>query len=196
MRVYSFRIELDEIRPQIWRQIQVPEDYTFWDFHVAIQDAMGWQDSHLHQFEVLNPSTEQRENIGIPDPEMDWDIEIYPGWECLIADYFTLENPKGVYTYDFGDEWTHHITLGTISPVVPGVKYPCCLRGERACPPEDVGGVGGYYDFVMIMGNRHHEDHKAMREWFGRKYYPEIFEPEKVKFSEPRRRLKKLLVQQ
>ena len=95
MRVYKFRVELDEIRPQIWRQIQVPERYTFWELHVTIQDAIGWQDSHLHQFEVFNLSTEQRESIGIPDPELDWDIEAYPGWEYLMADYFTLENPQG-----------------------------------------------------------------------------------------------------
>lgn len=194
MRAYKFRLELDEIRPQIWRQIQVPEDYTFWDLHVVIQDAMGWQDSHLHQFEVLNPSTGRREHIGIPDEDLDWDTKTYPGWEYLIADYFTLESPTALYTYDFGDEWTHHIKLETISSVVPGVKYPCCLRGERACPPEDVGGVDGYYDFVTIMGNPKHEDYQAMRQWCGRKYEPGKFEPEKVKFSDPRKRLKKLFV--
>ncbi|MGB8701738.1 MAG: plasmid pRiA4b ORF-3 family protein, partial [Thermosynechococcaceae cyanobacterium] len=107
--------------------------------------------------------------------------------------YFTLENPKAIYTYDFGDEWLHIITLEMISPVVPNVKYPCCIRGERKCPPEDVGGVEGYYEFLTIMGNPRHEEHKEMQTWFGGKYDPGEFDPEKVKFTDPAKRLKNLL---
>ena len=196
MKVYKFRIELNGIRPLIWRQIQVPEDYTFWELHVALQDAMGWRHMELHQFDVSNLRTGESESIGLPYVDMDWEAKASAGWDFYIADYFRPESLPAVYTYDFGYRWTHSITLETISPTVPGVKYPCCLRGERACPPEEIGGVDGYYDFVMVMGNPDHDDHREIREWYGRKYYPEKFSPEKVKFSDPRRRLKQLLAKQ
>ena len=78
-KVFQFKITLKGIRPPIWRRIQIPETYTFWDLHVAIQDAMGWFDSHLHRFEILNPSTGMEEEIGIPDEEFEWDTVTLPG---------------------------------------------------------------------------------------------------------------------
>lgn len=193
MKVYKFRIELDELQPKIWRQIQVPETYTFWDLHVAIQDVMGWQDYHMHQFEMLNPKTEQREYLGYPEQDPDWDLQILPDWQHEIADYFNLDNRSGLYTYDFGDEWLHFITLETISPEVPNVEYPCSLRGERACPPEDAGGARGYNELLAIISNPHHEDYSRMKEWVGKSYSPEDFDPEQVKFTDPDARLKRWL---
>src|SRR5689334_4182350 len=98
--IYQFKISLYDITPPIWRRIQVPESYTFWDLHVAIQDAMGWYDCHLHQFEVINPKYGDSDFIGIPGD--DWGAEkIFPGWKTPIKRYFSLVNKKANYEYDF-----------------------------------------------------------------------------------------------
>ncbi len=92
-RVYQFKITLKNISPPIWRRIQVPESYSFWDLHVAIQDVLGWLDCHLHEFDLFDPSTGMKVTIGVPDDEgFDMDREVLPGWEQKIADYFSMEN--------------------------------------------------------------------------------------------------------
>jgi Plasmid pRiA4b ORF-3-like protein len=191
-KVYQFRITLDGITPKIWRQIQVPENYSFWDLHVAIQDAMGWQDSHLHQFEILNHETRQREYMGIPDDDFDLDIEVFPGWEYLISDYFSLENPEAIYAYDFGDGWLHSILLEAIQEKEPTTKYPSCIGGERTCPPEDVGGVDGYYSFLKVIGDPMDEEYEEMLVWVGGSYNPEGFDYKKVRFTDSAKRLANL----
>jgi hypothetical protein len=120
--VYKFKITLKRIKPPIWRRIQVPETYTFWDLHVAIQDVMGWLDYHLHHFEIFNPSTGVREEIGIPDEDFEWSRIILPGWEQKIADYFSIDNDKAEYIYDYGDNWEHIIKLEKILPHKKGNK--------------------------------------------------------------------------
>ncbi|MBW1803969.1 MAG: plasmid pRiA4b ORF-3 family protein, partial [Deltaproteobacteria bacterium] len=110
-QVYQFKITLKGIRQPIWRRIQVPDDYTFWDLHVAIQDAMGWLDYHLHAFHILNPETGLKEEIGgIDDSSLD-DYQVTPGWELNISRYFTPKNNKALYVYDFGDDWQHDVKL-------------------------------------------------------------------------------------
>ncbi len=141
-QVYQFKIALWGIKPPIWRRIQVPETYTFWDLHVAIQDVMGWADYHLHLFEVVDPSTGIKIEIGIPEKEFGEYGETRPGWKEKIADWFTMENRKADYTYDFGDNWEHKIELEKVLLREEGIKYPICIKGRRACPPEDCGGLG------------------------------------------------------
>ena len=148
-QIYQFKVTLKGIKPSIWRKIQVPETYTFWDLHVAIQDVMGWQDYHLHEFEVIKPSSGRKVMIGFPDEEFGRDV--LPGWKQKIADYFSIENPSAEYIYDFGDNWRHEIRLEKILPREKGVKYPLCIDGKRACPPEDCGGTSGYENFLKIL---------------------------------------------
>lgn len=102
-RVYQFHISLPNLAPPIWRRIQVPANYSFWDLHVAIQDAMGWLDYQLHVFRILNPESDSVEEIGIPDDM--GELDFLPGWDLRIADCFSLENPRAEYEYDFGDCW-------------------------------------------------------------------------------------------
>ena len=187
-QVYQFKITLMGTKPPIWRRIQVPKTYTFWDLHVAIQDAMGWLDYHLHEFEIPHPSTDLTVNIGIPDDE--FGREVIPGWETKIADYFSRENQSAVYTYDFGDDWRHKIELEKILPTEKGVKYPLCIKGRRACPPEDCGGVWGYGDFLEIIKDPNHEEHQEMLEWAGGEFDPEHFDAKEVRFDDPDERRK------
>ncbi len=188
--VYEFKITLLGIRPPIWRTIRVPETYTFWDLHVAIQDSMGWMDYHLPEFEVTDPSTSRNVTIGIPDDSFDDERDILPGWEQKIAAYYSPKNPKAAYLYDFGDDWAHEVKLEKILTREEGLRYPVCVAGERACPPEDCGGIWGYQNFLKIIANPAHKEHTETLEWAGGSFDPENFDPKGVRFDNPKKRWK------
>jgi len=185
-QVYQFKITLRDIKPPIWRRIQVPETYTFWDLHVAIQDAMGWLDYNLHEFEMVDPSTGLKVNIGIPDE--DFGREILPGWKQKIPDYFSMGNKLVDYIYDFGDNWEHIIKLEKIFPRDKNIDYPICIAGKRACPPEDCGGIWGYENFLEIINDPDNEEYEDMIEWVGGEFDPEHFDVKEVSFDDPDKR--------
>jgi hypothetical protein len=188
-QVMQFKITLEGIQPPIWRRIQVPENYTFWDLHVAITDAMGWLDCHLHEFEVVNRYTGTTDTIGLPDPDAeDWDT--LPDWHIAVGMYLTLEHPACSYLYDFGDGWQHTVTLEEILPRKRGVRYPRCVAGERACPPEDCGSIPGYQRILEALADRGNEEFADQLEWLGDDYDPEVFDPDGVHFWDPQVRLK------
>lgn len=187
--IYQFKIELEEIKPKIWRRIQVPERYNFWELHVAIQDAMGWLDYHLHEFRIMNMDTKKNDLIGIPDGE--YDRNVLPGWEIKISKYFSLCNQEAEYEYDFGDSWVHKVILEKILPADKKLKYPLCVDGKRACPPEDCGSIPGYESFVKSMRNKSSQEYKENKRWFGKHFDSEAFDPRKVKFDSPLRRFKR-----
>ncbi|NQE45972.1 hypothetical protein C5S31_08120 [ANME-1 cluster archaeon GoMg2] len=187
-QVFQFRITLKGIKPPIWRRIQVPETYTFWDLHVAIQDAMGWIDYHLHEFELVNPLTGLTQSIGSPDE--DFDREVLPELKQKLVAFFSMENRSADYTYDFGDNWEHKIQLEKILPREEGVTYPICIKGKRACPPEDCGGIWGYAELLEIIGNPNHEEYEEMLEWLGGEFDPEHFDVEEISFGDPEKRRK------
>jgi len=182
-----FRIELLATSPPIWRRIDVPGNYSFWELHVAIQDAMGWTDSHLHVFNVLN----RKLSIGIPDDDLA--SETAPGWETPVREFFSDELPLATYEYDFGDSWIHEVRFEGYDAREPGVEYPRCVGGERRCPPEDCGGVHGYLDFLDAISNPSHTEHTAMREWAGSEFDPDDFDASSVRFDDPRERLRQAL---
>lgn len=192
--IYQFKITLRDITPPIWRRIQVPAEYMFWDLHVAIQDAMGWEDSHLHDFAFRKDRFDRGVHIGIPDPDND-DVQrnIIPGWKAKIKDYFVAEKSKAIYWYDFGDDWTHDVVLEKILPYDPKQKYPACMAGKRACPPENCGSIPGYYTICEAMANPKDKNRKELLEWLGGVYDPEKFNARDVAFTDPKPRLKMLL---
>jgi hypothetical protein len=195
-QIYQFKITLHDIEPKIWRRIQVPENYSFWDLHVAIQDAMGWTDSHLHQFIIIDPKNSEEVYIGIPgDEAFAGELpEMLAGWKEFISDYFSEKNyNRCCYEYDFGDGWEHEVTLEKILPSIPDIKYPICTGGERACPPEDCGGVPGYENFLEIIADPEHDEHASMMEWVGGEFDPERFDCQKIHFDNPKKRLKGIL---
>ncbi len=191
--VYQFKVTLRKIEPPIWRRIQVPGKYSFWDLHVAIQDAMGWLDYHLHAFRIHEKHKHKMIEIGIPGDEMD-DDNFLPGWKIPIRDYFREPGESVLYEYDFGDGWEHEILLEGILLKEKGVKYPRCIGGERACPPEDCGGPPGYDDLLKVIRNPKHKEYEDFIHWLkghAKNYYPfepEKFEPEKVHFDNPKKR--------
>jgi hypothetical protein len=185
--VMQLRIELLGTDPPVWRRIQITGDSTFWDLHVAIQDAMGWQDYHLHQFTFLG--TEDR----IGTPLDDEPSEILPGWELRVGKYLTYGKPLALYEYDFGDSWFHEIRFETSMRRDGRRKYPRCLAGARRCPPEDCGGIGEYVEFLEAISNPKHPEHSRYREWVGGDFDPEAFDARKVRFSDPKARLDLML---
>lgn len=191
--VYQFKITLRGITPRIWRRIQVPETYTFWDLSAAIQDAMNWGGHHLHEFRILNPKTGVEDEIGLPDEE--FDRYVLKGWKTRIASYFSMDNKRADYVYDFGDYWEHMILLEKILLNEPGTTYPRCIAGKRNSPPDDVGSIPGYEEFVEIMNNPDHEEHDEMVEWYGDDYDPEDFDCEQVVFLNPDDMLRLMLQQ-
>ncbi|MFQ5780091.1 MAG: plasmid pRiA4b ORF-3 family protein [Nitrospiria bacterium] len=187
---YQFKVTLKGVEPPIWRRIEVPAGYSFWDLHVAIQDAMGWFDCHLHAFRISNPDTGEMEEIGIPYDEGFDDRPCLPGWEVPMAAYFKGPGDRSDYDYDFGDGWEHEIVLEQIVSRFPRTKYPRCLEGERACPPEDCGGTSGYEDLLETIFDPAHEEHDRTMEWLGGEFDPEAFDPKQVRFDHPKKRWK------
>ena len=170
--VYQFKITLLETQPPIWRRIQVG-DCTLDKLHEHIQTSMGWTNSHLNQFRIgealySDPllMQETMEEMGYKDSTNTKLSEILP----RNGNRFRFE-----YEYDFGDGWIHEVLFEGRLPAEPGKKYPLCVEGERACPPEDVGGVWGYVDFVEAITDPEHEQYHELRNWLGRNFDPEAF---------------------
>ncbi|NHM25882.1 plasmid pRiA4b ORF-3 family protein [Desulfofundulus sp. TPOSR] len=176
--VYQLKITLQEIEPPIWRRVLVPAGITFYKLHKIIQAAFGWQDYHLFDFDFGDVV------VHIPDPDYA-PGELYGGAKELNAkrtkiDALLSERKKCVYTYDFGDNWRHDVILETIMPVEEGRRYPVCVAGARHRPPEDVGGVSGYEEFLRIIRDPGHPEYNDYLVWAekdtgGRKFDPEYF---------------------
>ena len=194
-KIYQFKITLKWIEPPIWRRIQVPETYTFWDLHVAIQNVMGWWGIHLHAFQMKHPKLNKEVWIEVITPEELMEMEyhkkiIFDERKEKIKDWFIKGNKVAEYLYDFGDNWSHNVELEEILPRDKGKKYPVCIAGERACPPEDCGGVHGYYKLLEILRNPNHAEYESTREWLEMDlgitdYDPEAFDPKEVEFEDP-----------
>lgn len=175
--VFQFKISLKGTKPPVWRRIQVPETYSFYDFHVAIQGAMGWTNTHLYEFTISKPPRMTEVNIGEPDTDgFEFGDEILQGRSSRIAKYFNARNKKAAYVYDFGDYWEHVIEFEGKFPLDVSKTYPLCTAGRRACPPEDCGGVWAYQE--ICLGTHH------MQEKY-EDYDPNDFDPKEVYFNEP-----------
>jgi len=140
--VHQFLIVLAETDPLVWRRIQIPEFCSFWDLHVAIQDAMGWLDYHLHEFRVVLDSKSGRiGRFGIPFDDMLDQPSVQPDWKVKVSDVLNTGDLPILYVYDFGDDWRHMVVYEGSAQLDRRVKYPRCVAGASKCPPEDCGGV-------------------------------------------------------
>ncbi|MDE3199271.1 MAG: plasmid pRiA4b ORF-3 family protein [Acidobacteriota bacterium] len=177
---YELKVTLLGIEPPIWRRLLVPATLPLGYLHDALQIVLGWTDSHLHQFEREGRIWSQ------PDWYEDDDIEV--GDESLIAvsRVLTGEGDILTYRYDFGDDWTHEIAVERIG--AEGLDRPICVAGERRCPPEDVGGVHGYTEFLEVIFDPTHEEFEHYRQWAGLDFSPEAFDIEKVNAALARKR--------
>ncbi len=189
--VLQFKVTLRGVKPPVWRRIVVPESYSFWELHVAIQDAMGWTDTHLHVFEVMHPLYCELVQIGLPD-DGGFEGETLPGWKQKISAYFPRDGARARYVYDFGDGWEHAVVLEKRLPAEKGGAYPACTAGRRRCPPEDCGGAWGYEELLEAIREPGHERHVELTEWIADDFDPEAFDPGAVIFENPRERFRML----
>jgi len=162
--VYQFKITLLGSKPPIWRRIQV-KDCTLDKFHEHIQTAMGWTNSHLHQFHIAG------KRYGNPQHLDDGfgDVECVNSKKIKLSQFVPSDRKKFKfrYEYDFGDGWEHDVLFEGSPKKESRQRYPLCLEGERACPPEDVGGIGGFYEYVEALADPKHERHEELLEWAG-----------------------------
>jgi hypothetical protein len=165
--VFQLRIRLEGIDPSVWRRVLVPGGAKLSRLHDIFQAAMGWTDSHLHSF-----------TIG--DHLYGMQVEDYPEDELDETEHTVFVALRGglrrfVYEYDFGDSWTHEVVIEDVtwSPYV--LKHGVCLDGGGACPPEDVGGAGGYEEFLEALADPLHEEHDNYLVWVGFKFDPAVF---------------------
>ena len=170
-KVFQFKITLKGIKPPIWRRIQT-SDCTLDKLHECIQTAMGWTNSHLHLFKIGG--------VIHGDPQLLYDSreDDKPPVNSLRTKLSKIVPKDGKrftiqYEYDFGDCWEHEILFEGFPPPEKNVRYPLCIEGERACPPEDVGGIPGYEEYLEAMVNPKHKRHKEFLGWRG------PFDPEK-----------------
>lgn len=172
--IYQLKITLRGSRPPVWRRLQVRGNTSLSRLHAILQIAMGWTDSHLHEFVIRD--------VRYGSPDMEWDPLERPKDErrVRLGQLITREHDRLTYEYDFGDGWAHDIVVEQILPPVPGVLYPRCIVGKRACPPEDVGGISGYAAFLVAIRNPRHEEHADLLAWAGGAFDPVAFDSETV----------------
>ena len=170
--IYQIKISLIGAKPPIWRTVLVLGNIGLAAFHDAIQVTMGWTDSHLHQF-IAN-------QVFYGTPDDDFELEMEDETQYKLSQLLTKGKESLIYEYDFGDSWEHKILLEKILPYDSKIVLPVCLKGKRACPPEDCGGIWGYEELLQTISNPKHPDHDEMLEWLGGEFDPEEFDLEEI----------------
>ncbi|MFM8356939.1 MAG: plasmid pRiA4b ORF-3 family protein [Verrucomicrobiota bacterium] len=167
------RVEVEGVRPLLTRGLVVPRKANLGWIHAVIQVAMGWTNSHLHQFRlgdavISDPSFELNEFEGDPPVQDERTV--------TVEQVLQTKRTVFIYEYDFGDSWIHYLTWEAVADGQAGVEgRAICMDGARACPPEDCGGVPGYEDLLAALRNRKHPEHRARKRWLGRPFDPEDF---------------------
>jgi hypothetical protein len=172
-KIYQIKVTLMRTAPPIWRRLLVDSDIALSELNDLLQLAMGWTNSHMHDFQFRGQC------YGSTDPEGGL-AEGIDERKVRLNQLLVRVGAKMVYTYDFGDSWEHAIVLEKCLPVDPNMAYPACTGGRGACPPEDCGGAGGFYNLLEALQNPRHPEHKELLEWVGKDYDPERFSIEAV----------------
>jgi hypothetical protein len=170
--VARVRIELEDTDPLVWRELDLPLSTTLATLHDLIQVVMRWQDYHLHEFVV------GEKIYGVPDHEDDVILErkVYQSRSIRLGTLIDRGVREFLYVYDFGDNWRHRILIADIRQGEPDSEYPRFVAGERRAPPEDVGGIGGFEEFLEAMADPEHDQHQLMMDWQGKPFDPEDIE--------------------
>ena len=163
--IYQIKVTLLGTSPPIWRRLLVPANLTLEQLHDVLQLAMGWEDCHLHAFRIGQKR--------FATPDLDESI-------TRLSSVLRKVGAKAVYTYDFGDDWHHGIAVEKVLPPEEGHAYPMCVDGKRHGPPEDCGGVSGFYNLLEAIGDPEHDEHEEMQDWLGDDFDPEAFSVDEV----------------
>lgn len=196
-----FKIRILEIRPPVWRRIEVPGNFTFWDFHCAIENAFEWEDHRAHEF---HPWPRGRytgppryfEVIGSSDYDRDTTPDHY-SWQVRLAKRFEKPRDRWLYTRlpemgDFSNDWEHEVVFEGAEKRSPGISEPVCLGGRRAAPPRDCCGLRGYEELVRARSADEDPSERPLDPEFYEEYEdfdPDFFDRRAVFFSDPKRSL-------
>ena len=170
-QIYFLKVTLADIEPAVWRRIAVPGAFTLDRLHRAIQLAVGWQDCHLHSFEIGSVQ------YGAPDPDalLEMRDEIDVRLDSVVG-----KDDRFTYVYDFGDWWEHEIVVEAVLLPDFDERYPYCVDGERAGPPEDIGGAGGFTRYLAALADPSPRANRELLELLGTDFRPDQFDPERV----------------
>lgn len=169
--IYQIKVTLLGTKPPIWRRLLVPAGFTLGQLHNVLQVTMGWEDDHLHEFRI------GQEVYGQPDPDAE---PMVNERTVRLSKVLRRVGAKALYTYDFGDDWEHAIVVEKILPPTDGQAYPICVAGKLHGPPEDCGGVYGYYSLLGKLADPEQEEHGETLEWLGGEFDPEAFSVDEV----------------
>lgn len=174
--IYQIKVTLLGTTPPIWRRLLVPAGMTLEQLHDVLQAAMGWEDCHMHDFRI------GQKRFGKPDPNNRLMGLPATGNERTVRMFSVLAKvgAKAVYTYDFGDGWEHSLAVEKVLAPDPGLAYPICTAGKLHGPPEDCGGIPGYYHLLEAIRDPDHEEHEEMLEWIGDGFDPDAFSVDEV----------------
>jgi hypothetical protein len=164
---FQLRLQLNDVDPVVWRRLIVPGSVRMAKLSEMLLAAMGWTNSHLHAFRV----GDVRYGMNV-DEYSDGEID-----EKQVTVLQALRDERRfVYDYDFGDSWEHDVVIEDLSWTYFGLKFAVCIDGERACPPEDVGGPWGYTEFLAAIADPDHEERESYLEWVGGSFDPARFD--------------------
>lgn len=146
------------VEPVVWRRFVVPSETKLPRFNRMLEAVMGWQGYHLHMFEIVDL------RIGAPDED---DDDVIDERRITVKQLLPRVESRLRWAYDFGDNWQHDVVVEAIEEPLVGGRYPMCTAGERACPPEDCGGVGGYEELREVLADPEHDEYEHLRTWAG-----------------------------
>ncbi|GAB3973116.1 plasmid pRiA4b ORF-3 family protein [Plantactinospora veratri] len=167
-QIFQLKVSLADVTPPVWRRVLVPGGYTLDRVHRLFQSVLGWQNCHLHSFDIDGVQ------YGVPDPE--GELTLRDELDTRL-DAVATKGGRFLYTYDFGDWWEHDVIVEDVFGADPDERYPVCSAGAGACPPEDIGGPYGYRRFLAAMADPDHPEHESLRDWLGRPFDPSTFDP-------------------
>ena len=172
--IACLHIALAGTRPSIWRQVEVPLAISLTDLHDFIQAVMPWDDCHLFRFEIGDKT------YGIPDPELDFDSDLFDAGKVTLAGLAAEGVEEFTYTYDFGDDWRHQITIEALAFAEPKMKYPRFLKGENRAPPDDIGGIPGFYEFLETITTGSASAKQELLDWHGGPFDPAAIDLDEI----------------
>lgn len=179
--ILQLKIGLRGTKPPIWRRVLVEKTITFEVLHEIIQIVMGWTNSHLHEFTVqgirIGQPLDEFDRIG---GSADFGGELVDEATVTLESVLTDSNQTVDYTYDFGDGWAHVIGVEKWFPDDTAITYPVCTGGKLNCPPEDCGGIPGFYEMLHILNDKRHPERQEMLEWLGGTYDAQRFNQQEV----------------
>ncbi len=184
--IYQIKVTLLGTKPPIWRRLLVPSTLTLARLHDVLQTAMGWAGGHMHEFRTAD------RHFGIPDPEdRSMGMQVENERSIRLSSVLRSAGAKLIYTYDFGDNWEHAVVLEKLLPAQLSLdlEYPICIDGKLACPPDDCGGIPGYYELIEALADPESERHEEISEWVSEDFDPQAFSVENVnRMLSPKRR--------